>query len=59
MKFQFSTFADFVMMNGHGPYVWACYTITLAVLVYLLVSPLVQRRRFINQQAKQQRIAKR
>ncbi|MGB3611271.1 MAG: heme exporter protein CcmD [Cellvibrio sp.] len=59
MNFQFDSFASFIAMNGHGPFVWAAYGITFAVLAYLLASPLLQRRRFVREQARQQRIANR
>jgi heme exporter protein CcmD len=26
---------DFINMGGYGPYVWSCYVLTLAVLVWL------------------------
>lgn len=42
MTFQFESVADFIAMSGHGPYVWACYGITLFVVVYLLLSPVRQ-----------------
>jgi heme exporter protein D len=58
MTFQFDSLTNFMAMNGHGPFVWASYGITFVVLVYLLVSPVLQRRAFFRQQAKQQRIAK-
>ena len=57
MNFQFDSFADFVAMNGHGPYVWAAYAITFTALIYLLVSPVLQRRAFIKQQKKIQKLA--
>lgn len=57
MKFQFESFADFMVMNGHGPFVWSAYAITFAVLIFLLVSPLLQKRAFIKQQKKQQKLA--
>ena len=57
MKFQFESFADFIAMNGHGPYVWAAYAITFAVLIYLLISPLLQKKSFIKQQQKLQKLA--
>lgn len=59
MNLQFDSFASFIAMNGHGPFVWAAYGITFAVLAYLLASPLLQRRRFVREQARQQRIANR
>jgi heme exporter protein D len=57
MKFQFDSFADFLAMNGHGPYVWASVVITFVVLIFLLVSPLLQRKAFIKQQQKLQKLA--
>lgn len=57
MKFQFDSIADFITMNGHGPFVWASYAITFAVLIYLLVSPLLQKKTFIKQQQKLQKLA--
>lgn len=58
MSFQFDSFASFMVMNGHGPFVWAAYGITLIVLVYLLVSPVLQSRQFFRQQQKLQRISR-
>lgn len=57
MKFQFESIADFITMNGHGPYVWASYAITFAVLVFLLLSPVLQKKAFVKQQIKQQKLA--
>jgi heme exporter protein D len=57
MKFQFESIADFIAMNGHGPYVWASYVITFSVLVFLLISPLLQKKAFVKQQQKQQKLA--
>jgi len=52
MQFQFESLEAFMLMKGHGPYVWACYAITFSVIVGLIVSPLVQRQSFIRQQRK-------
>lgn len=57
MKFQFETFADFIAMNGHGPFVWAAYGITFAALIFLLLSPVLQKKTFIKQQQKLQKLA--
>lgn len=57
MKFQFETFADFIAMNGHGPFVWAAYGITFAALIFLLLSPVLQKKAFIKQQQKLQKLA--
>ena len=56
MKFQFESIADFIAMNGHGSYVWASYAITFAVLIFLLVSPLLQKKAFVKQLQKQQKL---
>lgn len=57
MKFQFESIADFITMSGHGPYVWACYAISLFVITYLLLSPLrqqaAQKRQLQRQHAQQ------
>ena len=57
MKFQFETFADFMAMNGHGPYVWAAYAITFIALVWLCIVPLRQKREFLKQQQKLQALS--
>lgn len=57
MKFQFESIADFIAMNGHGPFVWAAYAITFTVLVFLLVAPLMQKKAFFKQQLKLQKLA--
>lgn len=57
MKFQFESFADFMAMSGHGPYVWAAYAITFISLMFLLFSPLLQKKAFIKQQKKMQKLA--
>jgi heme exporter protein D len=58
MKFQFESIADFIAMNGHGPYVWASYAITFAVLFFLVISPLLQKKAFVKQQQKQQKLSR-
>lgn len=52
MKFQFENLAEFMAMNGHGPYVWAAYSITALALIYLLVNPVLQQKAFFKQQRK-------
>ncbi|EGG93563.1 hypothetical protein IMCC1989_1073 [gamma proteobacterium IMCC1989] len=54
--FQFASVSDFLLMDGHGLYVWASYAITLLALVFLAISPSIQQRAFIIQQKRQQRI---
>jgi heme exporter protein D len=50
VAFQFADLQAFLWMNGHGPYVWACYAITFAGLALLVLEPRFQRKRFIKQQ---------
>lgn len=50
LVFQFPDLQSFMWMNGHGPYVWGSYGVTFWALAFLLVEPMVQRRRFIKQQ---------
>ena len=47
MQFYFDSWAEFVKMNGQGPYVWAAYAITWLVLSYLLLSPWLRKRRWL------------
>ncbi|AQA18812.1 heme exporter protein CcmD [Halioglobus japonicus] len=35
----FDSFQTLMHMDGHGPYVWAAYAITLAVIVLMLLLP--------------------
>lgn len=58
MQFQFDSFDAFLAMNGHGPYVWACYIITFSALIYLAVYPVVQKSAFLKQQKKWQELQK-
>ncbi len=58
MQFQFESVGDFIAMNGHGPFVWAAYALTLAVLIFLLAHPIMQKKAFIKQQLKLQKLAK-
>jgi heme exporter protein D len=43
--FQFESIQDFISMSGHGPYVWISYGVTLVVMAYLLVGPLMRKKR--------------
>jgi heme exporter protein D len=52
MNFQFDSVSAFFEMNGHGGYVWAAYAITYTVLIYLAISPLLQKKAFLRQQKK-------
>ena len=43
----FESVEALIAMEGHGPYVWSAYAITLIVLVGLVVAPLRRRRQFL------------
>lgn len=47
--FQFDGISDFLAMGGHGPYVWLSYGITVAVMFYLVVAPILRRRQVLDQ----------
>jgi heme exporter protein D len=49
MQFQFDSFSAFLFMNGHGVYVWACYSITFFVLTSLVINPVMQKKAFLKQ----------
>ncbi|OUS10316.1 heme exporter protein CcmD [Gammaproteobacteria bacterium 54_18_T64] len=58
--FQFESFDAFVAMAGHGPYVWAAYGVSLAIMAWLAVLPLRRQRALFTElrqrvQAQQQR----
>jgi heme exporter protein D len=55
MNFQFESFRDFLLMNGHGPYVWACFAVTFALMLYLTLAPDFRTRQFIRQQKRLER----
>lgn len=57
MQFQFDSFSEFWVMAGHGPYVWACYGITVVCLMWLAISPLRRRKALLTEVLRQQRIA--
>lgn len=56
MTFRFDSIADFLMMSGHGPYVWASYIITFLALSVLIVYPYTQRKQALIRIKRQHRI---
>ena len=56
MAFQFNSFAEFLAMNGHGPYVWVSYLVATSVMVALVVAPVIMRRRLQRELAQQLRL---
>lgn len=59
LSLQFSSLADFLAMGKHGFYVWSAYGITLIIVVFNLIVPLMKRRNLLleirrNENRKQQ-----
>ena len=52
--FRFESLNDFIQMGGHGYYVWSAYLISLIALAWLVISPLVRRKQFMKEIARQQ-----
>lgn len=50
----FASIEEFLRMGGHAPYVWACYGITLGVLVGLAIAP--WRRQWAFERSERQRL---
>lgn len=44
----FSDFASFVAMGGHGVYVWSCYGVVLAMVVFAVFYVRYERRRTLH-----------
>ncbi|MEZ5529982.1 MAG: heme exporter protein CcmD [Porticoccaceae bacterium] len=55
MMFRFESLQDFLQMSGHGPYVWSAYVISIAVMLWLVISPLRRRRRLLEDVERQLR----
>ncbi len=52
---SFASFADFLAMGNHGPYVWSAYGICLVVLVLNVLLPLRAKRRYLQDEARRMR----
>ncbi len=44
----FESFAAFLVMEGHGPYVWTCYGVFFVLMGVLMLLSLRQRRAVMN-----------
>lgn len=49
----FDSLRAFIMMDGHGPYVWACYIVFFLLLGWLVAWSFSQRRRLEADQRRQ------
>ena len=52
---NFASFSEFLAMGHHGLYVWTAYGICLMVLVLNVASPILARRRYLQQEARRLR----
>ena len=52
---SFDSFGDFLAMGKHGLFVCTAYGICLSVLAINVVSPLLARRRYLQQEARRLR----
>ncbi len=52
---SFASFSEFIAMGTHGPYVWSCYAISLAVLGLNVALPILARRRYLQDEARRMR----
>ena len=48
MTFQFESLQQLLTMDGHGFYVWTAVLVSMAVMLWLIVSPLVDSRRALK-----------
>jgi heme exporter protein D len=48
----FASFQDLLTMDGHGIYVWSAVIISLVILVWLLVAPILSRRALLKEVAR-------
>tara|TARA_B110000037_G_scaffold56199_1_gene68665 strand:- start:127 stop:333 length:207 start_codon:yes stop_codon:yes gene_type:complete len=49
VNFQFDNVSGMLHMAGHGIYVWTAVLVTLALIAWLIINPLLQRRRVIKE----------
>lgn len=47
----FESFADFLAMGKHAPYVWSAYGLTFLIVVWNALQPVFLRRRILKEQS--------
>ena len=52
MTMYFASFQDLLTMDGHGIYVWSAVIISLLVLGWLIVAPILSRRALLKEIAR-------
>ncbi|GAA6153066.1 heme exporter protein CcmD [Pseudoteredinibacter isoporae] len=57
MQFRFESFAEFMSMAGHGPYVWACYIAAVIAISYIVLSPMLRKNAIRKQLQRQEKLA--
>ncbi len=56
MNFYFDSWQAFVQMGNHGPFVWACYAMVLAILLWLTLAPGLKKRQLRALSSRHERI---
>ncbi len=51
----FETFSDFLAMGKHGIYVWSCYGLFLAMIIFNLVSIRMKKTSFLKSEKQRMR----
>tara|TARA_Y100000992_G_scaffold76760_1_gene48537 strand:+ start:414 stop:602 length:189 start_codon:yes stop_codon:yes gene_type:complete len=49
MIFQFNSLMQFLDMDGHGVFVWSSLSLSLALLSYLIIRPVLEKRKLVAQ----------
>ncbi|OED41410.1 heme exporter protein CcmD [Endozoicomonas sp. (ex Bugula neritina AB1)] len=52
----FSSWIEFLNMEGHGLYVWSSYAVALAIIVYNIAAPVRHKKRIKMQVQRQDRL---
>ena len=52
---SFDSLSDFLAMGKHGVFVWSAYGMCLIVLAVNIASPLLARKRYLQQEARRLR----
>jgi heme exporter protein D len=53
----FDSFHALLVMDGHGGFVWSAYALTLLVIAFLLLAPVMRRKRLLRELRAAQRRA--
>tara|TARA_B110000003_G_scaffold213487_1_gene212518 strand:- start:7639 stop:7845 length:207 start_codon:yes stop_codon:yes gene_type:complete len=53
VNFQFDNFSHMLNMDGHGAYVWAAVVVTVLLMTWLIIKPLLQGRGVVKEIARE------